>query len=81
MKLTKNCFAVLGFGYYPPWIVNSGFILGANKTLVVDSGLIIAAQTIYGYAKNVKPGNEIIVVNTEKHLDHIGGNFLSKNWE
>jgi glyoxylase-like metal-dependent hydrolase (beta-lactamase superfamily II) len=81
MKLTDNCFAVLGFGYYPPWIVNSGFILGAYQTLVVDSGPnYLAAQTIYGYAKNVKPGNEIIVVNTEKHLDHIGGNSLFKEF-
>jgi glyoxylase-like metal-dependent hydrolase (beta-lactamase superfamily II) len=79
MKLTENCYAVLGFGYYPPWLVNSGFIVGGAKTLIVDSGPnYISAQTIYGYAKNIKPGNELIVINTEKHLDHIGGNSLFK---
>jgi glyoxylase-like metal-dependent hydrolase (beta-lactamase superfamily II) len=79
MKLTNNCFAVLGLGYYPPWMVNSGFIVGDTHTLVADSGPnYISAQTIYGYAKNIKPDNELIVVNTEKHLDHIGGNSLFK---
>lgn len=79
MKLTENCYAVLGFGYYPPWMVNAGFIVGNEKTLVVDSGSnYLSAQTIYGYAKSVRPSNELIVVNTEKHLDHIGGNSLFK---
>ena len=77
MKLTENCYAVMGFGCYPPWMVNAGFIVGSEKTLVIDSGPnYLSAQTIYGYAKNVKPSNELIVVNTEKHLDHIGGNCL-----
>ncbi|MGD1007612.1 MAG: MBL fold metallo-hydrolase [Ignavibacteriaceae bacterium] len=80
MKLTDNCYAVLGFGYYPPWMVNSGFIVGSTQTLIVDSGPnYLSAQTIYGYAKNIKPGNELIVINTEKHLDHIGGNSLFKD--
>ena len=79
MKLTDNCFAVLGLGYSPPWVVNSGFVVGSEKTLIVDSGpMYLAAQTIYGYAKNIKPKNEMIVVNTEKHFDHIGGNSFFK---
>ncbi len=79
MKITKSCYAVLGFGYVPPWIINAGFIIGGNKTLIVDTGpSYFAAQTIYGYAHNLKPGNEIIVVNTEKHLDHIAGNCFFK---
>ena len=79
MKLTDNCFAVLGLGYYPPWIVNSGFIAGDTYTLIVDSGPnYISAQTIYGYAQSVKPGNVLLLINTEKHLDHILGNSFFK---
>lgn len=77
MRLTEKCFAVLGLGCYPPWVVNAGFIAGEEKTLVVDSSAgYLTAQTIYSYAKAVRPGNEIILINTEKHLDHIGGNCL-----
>jgi glyoxylase-like metal-dependent hydrolase (beta-lactamase superfamily II) len=79
MKLTEHCYAVLGLGYYPPWIVNSGFIIGNNRTIIIDAGPnYLSAQTIYGYAKNVRPGNELILINTEKHFDHIGGNSLFK---
>jgi glyoxylase-like metal-dependent hydrolase (beta-lactamase superfamily II) len=79
MKITDNCYAVLGLGYFLPWMVNSGFVIGSNKTLVIDSGPnYLAAQTIYGYAKNIRPENEIIVVNTEKHFDHFLGNSFFK---
>lgn len=81
MKLSNNCFAVTGLYYCPPWSVNAGFIIGNNKTIVIDSGSnSISAQTIFGYAHNIKPDNEILLINTEKHLDHIGGNsyFLEK---
>lgn len=79
MKLTDNCYAVLGLGYSSPWVVNSGFVVGSQKTMIIDSGpMYLAAQTIYGYAVNVKPGSELIVVNTEKHFDHIGGNSFFK---
>jgi len=75
MKISTNCFAVTGLYYAPPWTVNAGFITGDKKTLIIDSGSnYISAQTIYGYAQTVKPDNEIILINTEKHLDHIGGN-------
>ena len=80
MKISSSCYAILGLGYSPPWVVNAGFIVGNNRTMVIDTGpSYIAAQTIYGYAHNVKPQNEIFVVNTEKHLDHISGNcFFSE---
>ncbi len=79
MKITDHCFVVLGLGYSLPWMVNSGFIIGSEKTLIVDSGPnYLAAHTIYGYAKNLKPENELIVVNTEKHFDHICGNSFFK---
>jgi glyoxylase-like metal-dependent hydrolase (beta-lactamase superfamily II) len=75
MKLSNNCYAVTGLYYIPPWSVNAGFIIGDNKTLIIDSGSnYISAQTIYGYANTAKPDNEIILINTERHLDHIGGN-------
>lgn len=36
--------------------------------------MFLSAQTIYGYAQAIDPSNQIEVLNTEKHLDHIGGN-------
>ena len=75
MKLTQSCYAVTGLYFVAPWNNNAGFIVGGKKTLVVDSGSnAISAQTIYGYAKAVRPGNDFILINTERHLDHIGGN-------
>ncbi|HCL57483.1 MAG TPA: hypothetical protein DHW82_10810 [Spirochaetia bacterium] len=84
MKISSNCYAVTGLYYLPPWTLNAGFIVGKNKTLVIDSGSNkLSAQTIYGYARAVRPENEILLVNTEKHLDHIGGNryFYEKKAE
>ena len=79
MRITGNCYAVFGLGYSLPWVVNAGFVVGAEKTLIIDAGpMHLAAQTIYGYAQNIKPGNEIFVVNTEKHFDHVGGNSFFK---
>jgi len=75
MQLSKTCYAVTGLGAPPPWVVNAGFVVGSGKTLIVDSGMNrLAAQTIYGYATCVRPQNELLVINTEPHFDHIGGN-------
>jgi glyoxylase-like metal-dependent hydrolase (beta-lactamase superfamily II) len=75
MKLTNHCYAITGLYFAPPWSVNAGFIAGKNKTLIIDAGSnAISAQTIYGYAHAVAPENELLLVNTEKHLDHVGGN-------
>lgn len=82
MRLTDKCYAVTGLYFSPPWTVNAGFIVGEQKTLVIDSGSnSISAQTIYGYASAIKQTNELALINTEKHLDHIGGNsyFYDKN--
>jgi glyoxylase-like metal-dependent hydrolase (beta-lactamase superfamily II) len=55
--------------------VNAGIVAGDDLTLVVDTGgNMLSAQTLYGYALAVKPGNKLRVINTEKHFDHIGGN-------
>ncbi len=79
MKVSGHCYAITGLYYVNPWAVNAGFITGRDKTMVIDSGSCnLSAQTIYGYAENVRPGNEIILLNTEKHLDHIGGNGFFK---
>jgi hydroxyacylglutathione hydrolase len=60
----------------PPWNVNAGLAVGARKTLVIDTGInVYSAQTIFGYATAVRPSNAVVAVNTEQHLDHIGGNF------
>jgi glyoxylase-like metal-dependent hydrolase (beta-lactamase superfamily II) len=75
MKLTDHCYAVTGLYFSVPWNINAGFIVGGKKTLIIDSGSNTgSAQTIYGYAKIVKPDNELLLINTEQHLDHIGGN-------
>jgi glyoxylase-like metal-dependent hydrolase (beta-lactamase superfamily II) len=79
MHLSQHCYALLGFSYEPPWAVNAGFIAGEGCTLIVDSGPHpMAAATILGYALAVRPANTLMVVNTERHFDHIGGNsYLS----
>lgn len=77
LKIANNCFAITGLYCVAPWSVNAGFIVGDKKTLVIDAGSnYVSARTIYGYAKITKPGNEMMLINTEKHLDHIGGNGL-----
>lgn len=75
MRLSNRCYAVTGLGYATPWCVNAGFVTGDNMTLVVDTGAnTLAAQTVYGYASATRPNNQLQVVNTEEHFDHIGGN-------
>ncbi len=49
--------------------------MGGETTLIVDTGAnALAAATIHGYATAVQPGNRLLVLNTEQHFDHIGGN-------
>ena len=75
MRLSERCYAVTGLAYALPWIVNAGFIVGDEETLIVDTGAnALAAATIHGYATAVRPENRLRVVNTERHFDHIGGN-------
>ncbi len=55
--------------------MNAGFVVGSDTTLIIDTGANrAAAQTIHGYASAVRPANRLLVLNTEKHFDHIGGN-------
>jgi glyoxylase-like metal-dependent hydrolase (beta-lactamase superfamily II) len=75
LRLSDRCFAVTGLGYSPPWCVNAGFVVGERKTLIMDTGgNALAAATIHGYATAARPENELLVLNLEKHFDHIGGN-------
>ena len=75
MKISTHCYALTGLSFIPPWSVNAGFITGSKRTLVVDTGAnTLAAQTIYGYAQATNSTNEVLVVNTERHLDHVAGN-------
>jgi len=79
MKISERCYVIYGLSTIPPWMVNSGFIVGNKKTLIVDcGGNYLSAKTIYGYAKAVKPDNELIAINTEPHFDHMGGNCFFK---
>jgi glyoxylase-like metal-dependent hydrolase (beta-lactamase superfamily II) len=75
MRLSDRCFAVAGLGYMPPWTVNAGFVTGDESTLIVDTGAnAAAAATIHGYASMARPSNQLKVLNSERHFDHIGGN-------
>lgn len=75
MRISENCYAVLGLAAMPPWVVNAGFMVGEKTTLIVDTGMNWrAGQTILGYATAVRPNNHIIAMNSEPHFDHIGGN-------
>jgi len=79
MQISKCCYVIYGLVTISPWVVNAGFIVGNKKTLIVDTGTnYLSAQTIFGYAKSVKPENELIVINTEPHFDHVGGNCFFK---
>ncbi|MEM7347084.1 MAG: MBL fold metallo-hydrolase [Chloroflexota bacterium] len=80
MQVSKSCYSVTGLGAIPPWMVNAGFIVGQEKTLIVDTGMnTLGAQTIYGYATAVRPQNTLLAMNLEPHFDHIGGNdFLQR---
>jgi glyoxylase-like metal-dependent hydrolase (beta-lactamase superfamily II) len=82
MRLSERCYAVTGLAYQSPWVVNAGFIVGDEETLIVDTGAnALAAATIHGYAEAVRPLNRLRVVNTEKHFDHIGGNGFFRELE
>jgi glyoxylase-like metal-dependent hydrolase (beta-lactamase superfamily II) len=75
MHLSNRCFAVTGLGYLPPWTVNAGFVVGEDRTLIIDTGAnASAAATIHGYASIARPSNRLVVLDTEQHFDHIGGN-------
>ncbi len=75
MRISTHCWAVTGLACLPPWEVNAGFVAGEHTTLVLDTGVsALAAATIHGYASLARPGNRLVVINTEKHFDHIGGN-------
>ncbi len=75
MRLSPSCYAIPGLCCIPPWWHNAGFVVGGSRTLVVDTGgNLAAAQTIHGYATAVRPGQPLVAVNTEPHLDHLLGN-------
>lgn len=81
-QITKNCYFLSGLCAESPWAVNAGFVVGAHTTLIVDTGSnFYTAQTIFGYATCAKPDNRLIVVNTEPHFDHIGGNSYFRDRE
>jgi glyoxylase-like metal-dependent hydrolase (beta-lactamase superfamily II) len=77
MRISEHCYAVTGLGYSPPWCVNAGIVTGHETTLVIDTGgNASAGATVFGYATAVRPSNQLRVINTEKHFDHIGGNCV-----
>jgi len=75
MKISKSCYGITGLSAETPWAVNSGFVVGDHSTLIIDTGSnYLSAQTIFGYSTGIKQDNKILIVNTEPHFDHIGGN-------
>ena len=84
MRISDHAHALFGFAYLPPWTVNAGVAYGTERTLVIDTGpSALAAATLHGYAELVRPGNAMVAINTEGHLDHLGGNdtFLRRGIE
>jgi cyclase len=80
MRVSNRCYAVTGLGYVSPWCVNAGFVAGRDVTLVVDTGAnALAAASLHGYASAVRPSNQLRVINTEKHFDHVGGNSFFRD--
>jgi len=74
VKLSRSCHAVLGLAAVPPWTVNAGIVAGAARTIIVDTGSSAAAAlTLLGYAEAIHPGNALLAVVTEPHLDHVLG--------
>jgi len=75
MRVSEHCYALTGLGYLTPWSVNAGFVAGGDAILIVDAGACaLSAATIHGYASAVRPDARLVVINTERHFDHIGGN-------
>ncbi len=75
MQITEHCYAVTGLAYVPPWSVNAGIVAGHQTTLIIDtSACALSAATVHGYARAVRPQNRLLVINSEKHFDHVGGN-------
>lgn len=75
MKISDHCYGITGLSAESPWVVNSGFVIGGHSTLIVDTGSnYLSAQTIFGYSNSVNQENTMMVVNTEPHFDHMGGN-------
>ena len=79
MRVSQNCYAVTGLGYSAPWCVNAGIVTTSEATLIIDTGAnSLAAQTLFGYATAVARA-PLLVINTEKHFDHIGGNHFFRS--
>lgn len=77
MRISPHCFVLTGLAGVPPWNGTAGVVTGRDQTLIVDSGIHeAAAATILGYATAVSKTGSMILVNTEGHLDHIGGNAM-----
>jgi glyoxylase-like metal-dependent hydrolase (beta-lactamase superfamily II) len=80
VRVSEHCYAVTGLGCILPWTVNAGFVVGRDATLIADTGANTqAARTIHGYATAARPSNRLVVLNTERHFDHIGGNGYFHN--
>lgn len=82
MRLGEHCYAVTGLTHADLFPVNSGFIVGEDGVIVLDSGFSTeSAPTIEGYAAAASSGHPIReLILLEGHLDHIfaAGYFQKK---
>lgn len=66
------------FGY-PEWNLNLHLIKGNKRDFLIDTGVGREnIETILAYRKEKQRENELIIVNTHYHFDHVWGNYLFK---
>jgi glyoxylase-like metal-dependent hydrolase (beta-lactamase superfamily II) len=74
-NISPRCFALVDLPFRAGRKVNAGLVIGKGRTLIVDTGADrSSAQSIHQCAVSLQPLNTVIVVNTECHIDHTGGN-------
>lgn len=64
---------------YPEWNLNLHLIMGKKRDFLIDTGMGYEnILPILAFRKERKRENELIIVNTHYHFDHIWGNYLFK---
>lgn len=64
---------------YPEWNLNLHLIMGNKRDFLIDTGVGREnIEPILAYRKEKQRVNELIIVNTHYHFDHVWGNYLFK---
>lgn len=62
---------------YPEWDLNLHLILGERRDFLIDTGVGKEnVEPILNYRKERNRKQELIIVNTHYHFDHVWGNYL-----